>query len=96
MKKERMITRTITSTVCTCLAVDITTAEVKDELVILSGEYKSDSERTAAAVAQSTDTLKIVSIKHYDVLETLYGMPESLFMKYATPLPPRKNYSEEA
>lgn len=96
MKKERMITRTITSTICTCMAVDITTAEVKDELVILSGEYKTDSERTADAVAQSTDTVKIVSIKRYEVQETLYGMPESTFMKYATVLPPRKNYNEEA
>ena len=89
MKKEKMITRTITTTRFTCLAVNVNTCEVTTAEINLTGEYKTDKEKNDALAKASTDAIKYVTIRNIEVIEELYGMPESVFLEHAEKLPPR-------
>ena len=42
------------------------------------------------------EPIKAVSISGYEVKETLYGMTEAEFIKYATVLPPRDSKETKA
>ena len=90
MKKERMITRTIKSTEITIMAVNTTNASVFDKVITVVGEYDM-SNALEVARENDTETEKAVMVKACTVNETLYGVPESEFLKIAKVLPPRTN-----
>lgn len=97
MKKEKLVTRTIVSTEYTIMCVDVSTAKVENRTYDFAGVR--DDVKALAMVndlyKETTD--KAVAVVYANEYETLYGMPESVFMKYAEVLPPRgsKKESEE-
>ena len=95
MARERMITRTVVSTMVDVLVINIDTAEtgtksfvltqnmVKDEKTMLNNAQKMLDDETGSTI------WKCVAIKNIKEEETLYGMTEQDFLKYAKVLPPR-------
>lgn len=90
MKKEKMITRTMVTSHIDIILYDVTdktTFEMPHNIV---GKVSVDDALKIAHDAYDTDTLKVVMISKMEYVEKLYGMPESVFMQYATEMPPRK------
>ena len=95
MKKEKLVTRTMVSYKVTYMGLDVTTAEVKTGEAMLSSIFNTPELRLQAVKAEKeSDTFKIAAITATEEIEKLYGMPESVFMKYATELPNRNNKAE--
>lgn len=93
-RKENMVTRTIKSTHCILMCVDTSLGEVKNIDVTLPRTYKEVSDMlTKAKEIHDTDTLKCVEVVGYEEKECLMGMPESLFIQYASEIV--KNKKEE-
>lgn len=95
MARERMVTRTVSTTTVDVLVINIVTAEVGTKSYIL-GQNMVKDEKTMLNNAQKmlddetgTTIWKCVAIKNIKVEETLYGMTEQDFLKYAKVLPPR-------
>ena len=90
MARIPMITRTVTSTKATVLAVDITTGTTYDKEVEVARTYKdNDKLLKAIKLIFETSTEKMVAIKSTEEVETLYGMSEQMFIEIAEKLPPR-------
>lgn len=95
MARERMVTRTVSTTTVDVLVINIDTAEagtksfvlgqnmVKDEKTMLNNAQKMLDDETGTTI------WKCVAIKNIKEQETLYGMTEQDFLKYAKVLPPR-------
>lgn len=95
MARERMVTRTVMTTTVEVLVINIETAEVgtkyfslgknmiKDEKTMLNNSQVMMDEQ------QGNSMWKCVAIKNIREEETLYGMPESEFIKYAKVIPSR-------
>ena len=101
MKKEKLITRTIISTNYAIMAVNVTKGTVETVNVTISGErddkYAVDyCNKMWENTTTFEDVHKAVAVTSAEVVETLYGMPESIFMEYATILPPRGSKAEKA
>lgn len=96
MARAPQVTRTIQTTHCTILCMDIENREPCNRTVILPRTYKDENAMLKAAkkVIES-DTLKCVQVVDHCVQETLYGMSEQDFITHATIMPPRKDYSAE-
>lgn len=93
-RKENMVTRTIKTTHCILMCVDTSIGEVKNIDVVLPRTYKEVSDMlTKAKEIYDTDTLKCVDVVGYEKKESLMGMPESLFIQYASEIV--KNKKEE-
>ena len=93
MKKEKMITRTVTKTTCEIMCMDIENAQVIVKDFTIGGKF--DSENELLKTCQNlfdTDTFKLVKVSEYSEEEVLLGMPESKFIELAEVLPPRKDY----
>ncbi len=95
MARERMVTRTIVETTIEVLVINIETAEVVTKYFIL-GQSMVKDEKTMLNNAQAmmdeqagNSLWKCVAIKSTREEETLYGMTEQDFVKYASVLPPR-------
>lgn len=95
MARERMVTRTISTTTIEVLIINIETSEVGTKHFVL-GQNMIKDEKTMLSNAQDMlnvetgNTLwKCVAVKNVKEEETLYGMPESDFIKYAKVLPTR-------
>lgn len=95
MARERMVTRTVSTTTVDVLVINIETAEVGTKSFVL-GQNMTKDEKTMLNNAQKmlddetgTTLWKCVSIKNIKEEETLYGMTEQDFLKYAKVLPPR-------
>ena len=96
MARAPQVTRTIKTTHCTVLCIDIENREPCNKEVILTRTYKDDNDMLKAAKkAIETDTLKPVQIVDSMVQETLYGMSEQDFISHATILPQRKDYAND-
>ena len=96
MKKEKMVTRTINSTKAQVMRVNVKTATVETVTVEVAGKYDDMMELLKAVqIAQDTEETKTVTVITKEDVETLYGMPESVFMRYAEVLPPRKVCEKE-
>lgn len=94
MARAPQVTRTIQTTHCTVLCMDIENREPCNRDVVLPRTYKDDSDMLKAVKkAIETDTLKPVQIVSSMVQETLYGMSEQDFIAHASILPPRKDYT---
>lgn len=95
MARERMITRTVSTTTIDVLVINIESAEVGAKSFIL-GQNMTKDEKTMLNNAQKmlddetgTTLWKCVAIKNIKEEETLYGMTEQDFLRYAKVLPPR-------
>lgn len=94
MARAPQVTRTIQTTHCNVLCMDIENREPCNREVILPRTYKDDKDMLKAVKKViETDTIKPVQIVDYMVQETLYGMSEQDFISHATILPPRKDYT---
>ena len=87
--KEKMITRTIVSTNYTVMCVDVATAKVDNRLYSFAGVRDDAKCLSIINDLYKETTEKAVAVTSAEEVETLYGMPESVFMKYAVVLPPR-------
>ena len=97
MAKEKLITRTITTTQAEVMSVDVETADVKIKTYTIVGEFENNTAILNACKKQfETEQLKLVNVQDSTVIETLYGMPESKFIELAEKLPPRKNYEAKS
>lgn len=93
MRKEKMVTRTVTKTTCEIMCMDIEHAQVVVKDYTIAGKY--DNEKELLKTCQNlfeTDTFKLVNVSDFSEEEVLLGMPESKFIELAEVLPPRKDY----
>lgn len=94
MARERMVTRTVITTNVDVLVINIDTAETCIKSFALSQNMVKD-EKTMLNNAQFMlekecgEMWKAVALKNVKEEETLYGMSELDFLKYAKVLPPR-------
>lgn len=99
MAKENLITRTISSTVATVLCLDIDSGEACNRTFNVPRTPKKDSDIIKFAAKQLGDSEPNVHPVHVvdrEVHEQLYGMPESVFLQYASPITrTTKNNKEE-
>lgn len=95
MARERMVTRTIVTTDVSVLCVNIESSEVKTITFVLSATEVKDEKKMLSSAQYLLDeiegnkTWKAVAVKDCKEQETLYGMTEQDFIKYAKVLPPR-------
>lgn len=89
--RKPMITRTMVTTVCTVMCMDITAGEATTVTISLPRTYK-DAKTLMKKVKEAvdTDTIKAVHVVETREEETLYGMTEEDFIRQAMVLPPRK------
>lgn len=93
MRKEKVITRTIKSAVVKVMGINSeNNVEVRD---VAMGVQGSEQEYFANAIAicnpHGFSPARVISV---EIVEELYGMPESTFLAHAVKLPSRKNYDE--
>lgn len=88
MKKERLITRTITSTKANVLLYNATTKETYEESFTLSGIIKKDVtiENKVKKELEATGrfTEKVVAVLSSVDIDSLYAITESEFIAHAT------------
>lgn len=95
MRKEKMITRTITQTTAQVMAIEVTNSEVSIFETKIGGVYTDIELLKMLKNIYETDTYKLVNIESNKHEEILLGMSESQFMEYATVLPPRTKKAGE-
>ena len=91
--KEKMITRTVITKNISALVVNLTTMKVETVSVTcpdIDGKALNDF------ISGYVEPNKLVQFEEVSKNETLYGMPESLFIKHAKVLPPRAVKKEES
>ena len=88
MAREKMVTRSVIGTHATVMVVDITTGTTQIQELNVSGKY-TEKEKVLKAVQKiaENDTQKVVAVQDFKAFNTLYGMPETMFMELAQPLP---------
>lgn len=89
MARERMVTRTVEMTVATFMTVDVVTAEILNVDHVIPGSFDNAGLMKYAEKNLATDTVKYVAVVSSEYREVLYGMPETMFIKLAKPMPPR-------
>ena len=88
--RERLVTRTITATVYTCMVVDEISKKVENiEISIPSAESMNAKAIDNAIRTALPDGKLFVQTINSKQVETLYGMPEQEFIRLAKVLPPR-------
>lgn len=90
MGRTPMVTRTITTTRCNVLCMNVKEGIPFEQEVTIPRTYP-DTTKMLKQVAKMIDneSTKAVHIKSYEECETLYGMTESEFISHAEVLPPR-------
>lgn len=85
MSRERMVTRTITTTRYEVLCVDTSTAQTLFKEFERTGEIidNDDKELSLLKKDYETETLKLVQINNKAVSEILYGLSEVDFVRVA-------------
>ena len=94
MRKEKLITRTITVTTAEFMCVNVETANVEVVTAELTGKIDSETALKKYKATAETATLKVVSCQSVNYNEQLYGMTEKEFIEHAKILPPRKATEE--
>lgn len=89
MARTKMVTRTIVTTKCTALCINVETAEPFNQDFTLAGSYDDEKKLLKELKKYEDESHKIVHVVDTEEVETLYGMSEEDFIKYATVLPPR-------
>jgi len=85
MKRERMVTRTITTTDVTVLVINVETAEPYDETFQLIGKYKSDEDIVKEIDKLVEYPIKVVCIVDKHESATKYVSREKDFVEFAIP-----------
>lgn len=95
MARRPQVTRTITTTDCNVMCLNVLTGEPFNQIVSVPRTHK-DADKLLKKVKEIVDTeeVKAVHIVNSKEVETLYGMPEQDFIKYASILPPREAKTE--
>lgn len=91
MARVPQVTRTIVTTKANVMCLDITNGEPFNVEVVLPRTYKDDKalmKKVSAII--DTEEVKAVHVVAKEEIETLYGMTEQDFIKYAEPMPPRE------
>lgn len=84
MARVPMVTRTIKTTHCVCLCLDIESAEPCNKEVTLPRTFADAKKLLNECKKQlDTDTVKVVSISSTDIKEAIYGMTEKEFLEHA-------------
>ena len=99
MARVPMVTRTIVTTKATVMCLDVQAGEPCNMTVTVPRTYKDDNVlMKKVRPLLETETFKAVHIVDKEEIETLYGMTEQEFIKYAEVLPPRNaaNTDEES
>ena len=91
MARERMITRTIKDTHGKMVVINNENGEIHNEDFILSGEFSRIEALKILRKNHENEVESIGGIVEIEISETLYGMPETDFMKYAVILPDRNS-----
>ena len=94
MRKEKMVTRTVSIINVEVLVVDIVSRETLTTNVTYPSATYLETEALKRANAIMPDNHKAVAVINYTRSELLYGMPESKFIELAQVLPPRKGGEE--
>ena len=92
MARIPMVTRTIKSTVCNTLCVNITTGETYEESITVPRVYEDDKAlmKVLSKVYDVEGEKKALFVKSKDVQETLYGMEESVAVASVSPVKPTR------
>ena len=91
MKKEKIITRTMAITKAEVMCVNIETAEVSYREVTVPG--KRTGKEILSAIPEE-ENVSFVSVRSSYVDEKIFGLEESVFLKYAHEVV-RKNKEEK-
>lgn len=94
MRKEKLITRTITVSTAEFMCLDTKTANVEIITAELIGKVDNETALKMYKATAETDTFKAVSCQSLKYTEQLYGMTEKEFIKHAKILPPRSKTTE--
>lgn len=91
MARVPQVTRTIQTTVCNVLCLNLNTKEPFEKTVKLPRTYKDEKHmmKKIEAIVNSPE-VKAVHVISSEIEETLYGMSEQKFIETADILPPRK------
>lgn len=90
MARERMVTRTVLTTECEVLCVNVSTVETTIQTFTLTGK-QDNAEQILKSLKKEheTDTFKLVALQGDPVYkETMYGMKEIDFINIAKKLDP--------
>lgn len=93
MKKEKMVTRTIVSTKADIKFYNVNDDALFNSELVFAGNL--DEKGLKIACLEMCEKypergFTFVKVNHYETIEKLYGMPESVFLAHAVELPPRK------
>ena len=90
MARERMVTRTVLTTECEVLCVDVSTVETTVQTFTLAGKQDNIEQILKSLKKEhETDTFKLVALQGVPVFkETMYGMKEIDFINIANKLDP--------
>lgn len=85
MARKPVVTRTITSTTATVLAVDTVNESLVEKTVILPRTYKDDQaiKKAIARLNLLPDTLVVSNVKEASESKRRYSMPEERFVEHA-------------
>lgn len=96
MARIPQVTRTLVTTVCDVMCLDVTSGNTFVEKVRLPRTYKDEKKlMKKLKEVMDTDAVKAVYVVSSYVDKTLYGMTEEDFVKYAEALPPRETVKAE-
>ena len=90
--REKIITRTVISLEVAVLGIN---SEDMSEKRVSNIPAMDTKKILPYLMNNSDDSFTPAKVLNVQQVEQLYGMPESVFMKYAEKLPPRKNYNIE-
>lgn len=78
--KRKMITRTVVTTIATCIVPDMDTMELKESEIKISGKYK-DLEAVAKELRKKG--FSILEVKKAVEVQKVLGIPEETFLELA-------------
>ena len=91
MRKEKMVTRTITKVTFSVMVVNTNDGNKVETVQVVTGEPTVEGDKLDKYVSSKLPTgLLFVKIVSKDTIDELYGMTESEFMVHAVRLPDRK------
>lgn len=90
MARQPQVTRTIQTTKCNVLCIDLANEQPFTQEVILPRTYKDErSMMKKIKPIVENDNVKAIHVQNFTVESTLYGMTEEEFIGYAHILPAR-------
>lgn len=91
MARVPSVTRTIQTTKCKVLCIDVENERPFTQEVVLPRTYKDERSMLKKIKPMlESETVKVVHVQDSTVESTLYGMTEEEFISVAQVLPPRK------